>query len=501
MRIDNRHVFNSFFFRVAYFIMTLIACIGGTAAHATTYYVSNSGSDSNNGTSSMTPWQTLAHASSHSYSPGDFILLNGGQTFTGPLIMNSTGNSSGWITIRGYGIGTPTINGGTGDAIDSANTSYVLVENLAVSSTSGGSRGFGIDFNSTSGAQSNIYVYNVSANGFSTGITFQTNGGTYNYVTCYSCIAYNNGHWGLYVDGNNNNVSPTGNINNVAITSSTLYSNGANNKSGGAGVLLQGVDGATIQNSTAYNNGDIGMWCWNSMGVVFKNDTAYGNLASNGDGGFDLDIGTTNSTIEYSYAYNNSGEGFEMCADSGDPSSNLTIRYNISENDHYPVAFNGAPFNNVSIYNNTIYTNLTNGIDYWAALNSWSTTPTNLVIANNLIWNANSSEYDLQWGTGGITLNYNDYYGSFEAYFNGAAYTSLSSFHTATGLEANGLTDYPDFTGTPGSKVASAYQLSSSSPLRTAGANLQSLYGISPGTQDYYGNTLPPSGFSIGAYQ
>ena len=501
--MTSKHCFSIYKRSVARFVMlvALIAFSLAAAAHATTYYVSNSGSDSNSGTSSMTPWQTLAHASSHSYSPGDSILLNGGQTFTGPLTMNSSGNSSAWITIGAYGSGMPTINAGTGDGIDSTNVSYVIVENIAITSSSGGYDGYGINFNATSGNQSYIYFYNVSAQNFATGIIVQTNGGTYNYVTCYACSAFSNGTTGMYIEGNNNSSSATSNFYNVQVSSSNFYSNGAHTKGGGSGLLLQGVDGATVQNSTAYSNGDIGMWCFNSTGIIFTNDVAHDNLAGNGDGGFDLDLGTTNSTIEYSYAYNNGGEGFEMCAGTSNPSSNLTLRYNISENDHYPIAFCGAPFNDIYIYNNTIYTNLSNGIDYWAALNSWSTTPTNLVIANNIIWNANSSEYDLQWGAGGITLNYNDYYGAFEAYFNGAAYTSLSSFHSATGLEANGLTYNPDFTGTPGSKVASAYQLGSSSPLRTAGVNLQAVYGINPGTHDYYGNTLPSSGFSMGAFQ
>lgn len=46
---------------------------------ATDYYVSSSmGNDTNNGTSSVTPWQTFNKIQSFSFSPGDKILLKKG---------------------------------------------------------------------------------------------------------------------------------------------------------------------------------------------------------------------------------------------------------------------------------------------------------------------------------------------------------------------------------------------------------------------------------------
>jgi hypothetical protein len=47
-------------------------------AEATSYYVSNSGSDLNNGTSTGTPWQTLAKVNAQSFNPGDAIYLQRG---------------------------------------------------------------------------------------------------------------------------------------------------------------------------------------------------------------------------------------------------------------------------------------------------------------------------------------------------------------------------------------------------------------------------------------
>ena len=46
-----------------------------TPTPGTVYYVSNSGSDSNNGTSTSTPWKTIAHVDAHTFNPGDSVLF------------------------------------------------------------------------------------------------------------------------------------------------------------------------------------------------------------------------------------------------------------------------------------------------------------------------------------------------------------------------------------------------------------------------------------------
>ena len=55
-----------------------------------TYYVSNSGSDSNSGTSPTAAWRTITKANSVSLQPGDSLLFQGGETFNGNLVLGST---------------------------------------------------------------------------------------------------------------------------------------------------------------------------------------------------------------------------------------------------------------------------------------------------------------------------------------------------------------------------------------------------------------------------
>jgi hypothetical protein len=86
--------------------LLFLILIFGFAANATTYYVSNSGSDYNSGTSTSAPWKTLAKVSSFTgFRAGDAILFNRGEVFYGTLKINNSGSSGNPITFGAYGSG------------------------------------------------------------------------------------------------------------------------------------------------------------------------------------------------------------------------------------------------------------------------------------------------------------------------------------------------------------------------------------------------------------
>src|SRR5665647_54836 len=90
--------------------------IFGLTANATNYYFSVTGNDTNNGTSTSTPWQTISKFNSvfSSRSPGDSLLFKRGDTFYGSLTISSSGSSGSPITIGAYGTGArPIITGFT----------------------------------------------------------------------------------------------------------------------------------------------------------------------------------------------------------------------------------------------------------------------------------------------------------------------------------------------------------------------------------------------------
>jgi hypothetical protein len=94
-----------------------------------------------------------------------------------------------------------------------------------------------------------------------------------------------------------------------------------------------------------------------------------------------------------------------------------------------------------------------------------------------------------------------------------AAYSALDSWRTATsqervGATPTGLTTDPSLTnpghgGTIGDPELlanlTAYTLLAASPVDNAGLNLRAVFGIDPGSHDFYGVALTPDAASIGA--
>src|SRR5277367_6994241 len=63
-------------------------------AHAAMYYVdSAAGLDSNNGTGSSTPWQTIAKVNNTGLNPGDSVLFKNGDIWREQLLDRFSGSS------------------------------------------------------------------------------------------------------------------------------------------------------------------------------------------------------------------------------------------------------------------------------------------------------------------------------------------------------------------------------------------------------------------------
>jgi hypothetical protein len=92
-------------------VILFVMC--SASAWATTYYVSSStGSDTNNGTSASTPWQTVGHVNAQSFQPGDSILFKRGDVWNESLVPPSSGASGNPIVFDAYGTGAaPNLTG------------------------------------------------------------------------------------------------------------------------------------------------------------------------------------------------------------------------------------------------------------------------------------------------------------------------------------------------------------------------------------------------------
>ncbi|NCT54999.1 right-handed parallel beta-helix repeat-containing protein, partial [Candidatus Falkowbacteria bacterium] len=120
-----------------FFVSLLIAFffVAPGLANATTYYVSSSGNDSNNGTSINTPWQTLTKVSNTDLLPGDEIQFKKGDIFYGSLTIKSSGVEGNPITYGSYGSGNKPMITGFTDVTDWTNKGNNIWESTEAVST------------------------------------------------------------------------------------------------------------------------------------------------------------------------------------------------------------------------------------------------------------------------------------------------------------------------------------------------------------------------------
>ncbi len=530
----------------------------------TTYYVSPLGSDSNPGTSPNQAWQTINQVNNNTYHPGDSVLFQGGQTFSGGIVLTpaDSGNSANPVTIGSYGNGratiaspAPKVNGLYGQS----GVQGIVIRDLIFQGYSGTQKGaVGLEMlGSTSIANRSDYlrIIDVDVTQFgSYGIEVVTGNvgpqnvptaqGGWNDVQIVSCNTYVNWDTGIEVAGfpTAGSYSHT----NLYIGHDFSYDNRGTiyaKQSTGNGIQIGDVDGATIERCTAYGNGKHhysasgggpeGIWAYQSNNVTIQYCESYDNhtIGQFDGGGFDLDVGTTNSVVQYCYSHDNDGAGFLLGQAYGSPRvwSNNTVRYCISQNDAGKGQTYGQgaltvwcdPRNTASamvdayMYGNSVYSSKTR-----AFLDN--TPATGVYIFNNIFYATNGyPTLDVgQKAYASLKFEGNAYYsdtGNANIKWGKFTYTDLPSFRAATGQEMwnglpVGLNADPQWENPGGGGTINnadlletsldAYKLLLSSPLFGQGMNLLATIGINGGGQDFYGDTVPVNGpYDIGAYQ
>jgi hypothetical protein len=181
----------------------------------TAYYVSNSGSDNNNGISTSSPWKTVAHvvAFEPNLRAGDCVLFQrGGVWFEQLAVSNVHGTQSYPITFGNYGSGNlPVIDGGStrlygivgGSASGQAANSYITIDGFEVRNTTRG----GIIFSGL--AQPGItiqnnYVHNTGYGAYPGACAgcYQVDDGNYGYNEGIAVFAYPIGNYGVKILNN-----------------------------------------------------------------------------------------------------------------------------------------------------------------------------------------------------------------------------------------------------------------------------------------------------------
>jgi hypothetical protein len=528
-------------------VLLLVYAAMSFTIHAATYYVSLSGNNNNTGTSALKPWQSLWKVNSKSFN-GDTILFQGGSTFLGKLYFDpaDVGTSSKPIVIGSYGTGRATINSDISYGVFLYNTAGFKIKNLIFKGsgrTTSAKAGIllYIDKDSTTHLAyiriDSVEVYGHHDPGISIGSWKYKCG--YDDISITNSVIHDNGSAGIKFYAQVPYVHK-----NIYIGYNKVYNNPGidtqTNGNSGSGILVGGVNGAVVEYCTSYNNGWLhsniyggpnGIWAYESNNVLLQYNESHHNKTGNtkDGGGFDFDGGCINSTMQYNYSHDNYGGGYLLAQYSGAVTmKNITIRYNISENDgrknnygaiHLWASGSSGGIQSVDIYNNVIYiTPSLNATPMAFLIRSGGIS--SLKVRNNIFQTTGAVPLlAIPYTSSSFYFQGNDYWSTgstFKITWGSSTYSSLTSWRTATPQEkingsATGFQSDPQFADTTTGVTFSdarqitqlkRYKLKSTSGLINKGLNLYSMFGTNVGTRDFWGNSLAnKTSFNIGAYQ
>jgi hypothetical protein len=339
------------------------------SATGNTYYVSNNsqggteGSDSNNGTSLLTPWLTIAHASSVVVA-GDTVYVETGTYNESYLYANTAGTAGNPITFSTYNSEVVTITAAVSYPSFVVSADYITLNGFTFN---GNVSDTGIYVNHAHDILQNLIIHGT----YNSGIAVA--GATY--LTIDGCTVYDNGsnsHENITIEGATNLE-----IKNCDISSPVISSAGIDVKTGSTYV--------SIHNNVIHNvtGGDSGIYMDNQA-VNQNNISIYDNIIH--------DVGVA------------IGDADEI----GGSSLGLSIYNNLIYNNTY--GFHSPVYTltqTTSIINNTFYNNsITIDFDNPAA------DQTGCIIRNNII-DQNSGNAMLEWAynpQAGITVDHNLFY-------------------------------------------------------------------------------------------
>ena len=520
------------------FFLCLVSC----HAWARTYYVNANGDDALNGSSIATAWRTVARVNAERYQPGDRILFAGGQTFAGGIWLrgNSQGTAKQPIIISSYGKGSATIESGTSHGFYGHNMAGIELRRLNfVGSGRLTNKSSGVIFylDSVNTHLNHLRLDSLDVSGYqATGISIGSWKGTSGYsdVRITNCDSHANGEAGIASYAEELRAHS-----NWYVGDCRAYDNSGRadvtTTHTGNGIVLSGIDGALIEHCEAYNNGwlnanrsggPVGIWGWCCNNLVIQECESHHNRSGtlHDGGGFDLDGGCTNSVLQYNYSHDNDGPGYLLAQYPGAPPlTDVTIRYNISENDArrynqgvillWSSGANGG-IQRASIHNNTVYVTPPADGSKPKAVHISSGGISAVALYNNVLQTTGglavvSVEPS---GANGVQFKGNCYWSTSEELgldWSGTRYTTLEAWRAATAQEqiggrASGMNTDPQLETTGAnpssapralnSVMASGYTLKSSSSLLGAGIDLFTEFGKVLGPRDFYGNPTPRSG-------
>jgi hypothetical protein len=478
-------------------------------ASATTYYVSTTGSNTNDGLTTTSAWRNIQYAANH-VSAGDTVQVLGG-TYNEVVTISVSGSATaGYITFQNYASQAAIIDGtgltppAQGGLINIASQSYVIIRGLEIRNYKTTSRSKVPVGVWVTGAGSNLQLLNNHIHDIVT--------------TASGCNANALGvaFYGTQAPASLNNITISGNeIDHLQTGCSESLTVDGN------------VDTFTITNNLIHDNNNIGIDAIGFEGVspnsaydqarngTITLNTVY-NINSNGNPSYPKNCwcangvyvdGGANILIERNLIHN-VDIGIEMASEhSGRNTSNVTARNNLVYFGNSAGVSIGGYANkvggsdHVTIVNNTLYKN--DGKNTGSGEFQIQYHATNNVFKNNIVYagaqalaihnfttsvaNPADVDYNLYFSPGGATGT--------TFVWNNKTYGTFTAYQSGSGKDGNGKFSDPQFLNgtTPDLHVQST------SPAVNAGINLGSSV---VGTLDFAGNArVQGSNIDIGGYE
>lgn len=489
-----------------------------------TFYVDNqNGNDSNDGTAPSRAWKTVRKVNRTAFEPGTRILFKAGGIWNEGLSLKSSGTNGFHIIVDKYGSGAkPIINGnGEGAAVLLSNVQYVEVRNLEITNTSdtpGNRKGVYV----TGGGQTapgvydeggykrhvyliNLDIHDVTANSggrWEGGIIFYSalskNPVAFEDVLVQGCTVKNTDANGMsFVSDYNNRVGVDWGSAKYFPSKNVVYRGNYIADVGGDGLYVNCVESPLMEynvvTNTSWAEGAYaGMWPHNSSNTVMQFNEAFANRKVGGDGqGFDVDINCENSVVQYNYSHDNEGGFILLCTDgnANGYNRNITVRYNISQNDKDALFTLSGPISDVKIYNNSFY--VQPGVSPAPRVvgsYDWGTgkSPRDVRFTNNIFYVDAAGGSDYFQIKENVVFDNNLFYGAY----------NFSALPQVNSILKNPLFVSPG-SGGNGLNSVEGYKLKAGSPCIGAGKPL-----TGNGGRDYFGAAVPQNGRpDIGASQ
>ena len=487
---------------IFYGVLAVLIILSPFKAAATTYYVSNAGSDSNSGRDTSHTWAHIPggtgcanNCASVTLASGDIVSLNKGDTWSSTTVtIKASGTSSSPITFNSYGVGAKPI-------ISSVATSPVI--------TWGSERNYitidALDLRAPRDSGQGIWAIYIAY--FPDGDYGQSIGWTVKncdinagiLLTGPNTLVQNNTLNGGGLDmGGQGAITLRGSH----ATSGVIEGNTVHDFKGKGIDVCRGASNINIRNNLVYNI-STGTDGWGYGINADGNDVSvsgiqiYNNITYNMTG--TISMGILLETAFTSSVYNNLIHDIEQSCGIG---SNVNVGHlgqTQSGSIHHNVIYNvlnGICFwQGVSwgIYNNTMYASAgTTGLSFWDN----STNTSAITFTNNIIGGVWANPIYVPDNKAIWTqLDYNDIVstGTTVLYQAIGGAKTLANLQ-ALGLMTHGITSSPLLTNGSGSySLAGDFTLQSNSPCIYSGVNV----GL---TADYVGKALhnPPS---MGAYE